>query len=73
MPPSSMVFLPEFPPYFEKNFGFPTHSGRNGLGQKCENPYNNTCKNTEGDIGLAVVHPIAKGVSRYARICDAYA
>ena len=67
-----MVFLPEFPPFL-KFFVFPTLFDQIGWGQKCENPYNNTCKNTEGDIGLAAVYPIAKGVSRYARIRDAYA
>ena len=37
------------------------------LSKKLENPYKETCKGTEGDIGLAAVSYITKGVSLYTK------
>ena len=56
---------------FLKFFVFPTLFDQIGWGQKCENPYNHICMYTEGDIGLAAVDSIAKGVSLY--VCKNFA
>ena len=66
-----MGFLPEFPPFFEIISFFLPFLIKSGGDKSVKIRIIYICMYTEGDIGLAAVDSIAKGVSLY--VCKNFA